>query len=149
MLLGDVVWRLGVHYPCAGCVIQALQLFVGVSCHEIDARHHFRHGLCMCLNPPSSLALLMGIVVFLSARGMPLYAGGGADGPAGPGTRRGPDDINMMSQFGKPPGADMMDTTRGVADVRHCVSGPIHVCGGGTVVLKCLWWVHQGGVGTW
>ena len=58
-----------------------------------------------------------------------MYAGGGADGPAGPGTRRGPDDINMMSQFGKPPGADMMDTTRGVADVRHCVSGPIHVCG--------------------
>ena len=91
----------------------------------------------------------MGIVVFLSAHGMPLYAGGGADGPAGPGTRRGPDDINMMSQFGKPPGADMMDTTRGVADVRHCVSGPIHVCRGGTVVLKWLWWVHQGGVGAW
>ena len=81
----------------------------------------------MCLTPPSSLVFLMGIVGFLSAHGMLLYAGGGADGPAGPGTRRGPDDVNMMSQFGKPPGADMMDTTRGVADVRHFVSGPIHV----------------------
>ena len=49
-MLGDVVWRLGVHYPCAGCVIQALHLFVDVSYHEIHARHHFRHGLCMCLN---------------------------------------------------------------------------------------------------
>ena len=69
--------------------------------------------------------------ISLSAHGMWVYAGGGADGPAGPGTRRGPDDINMMSQFGKPPGADMMGTTRGVADVLHCVGGPLHLRGRG------------------